>query len=62
MRPWTTALALGGIALIGLTVAAVARSLAPSLVEDVETEGIPRSLDDRLQSRGHHGLKERVRA
>lgn len=41
VRPWTTALALGGIALIGLTVAAVARSLAPSLVEDVETEGMP---------------------
>ncbi|QDY06609.1 permease [Micromonospora sp. HM134] len=41
VRPWTTALALGGIALIGLTVAAMARSLAPSLVEDVETEGMP---------------------
>ncbi|MEH0843425.1 permease [Micromonospora sp. CPCC 205711] len=41
VRPWTTALALGGIALIGLTVAALARTLAPSLVEDVETEGMP---------------------
>ncbi|MEH0980759.1 SCO7613 C-terminal domain-containing membrane protein [Micromonospora sp. CPCC 205556] len=41
VRPWTTALALGGIALIGLAVAGLARTLAPSLVEDVETEGMP---------------------
>ncbi|MFF5176015.1 SCO7613 C-terminal domain-containing membrane protein [Micromonospora sp. NPDC000089] len=41
VRPWTTALALGGIALIGLTVAALARVYAPSLVENVETEGMP---------------------
>ncbi|MBQ0894584.1 permease, partial [Micromonospora sp. U56] len=41
VRPWTTALALGAIALIGLVVAALARGLAPSLTEDVETEGMP---------------------
>ncbi|SCL45224.1 hypothetical protein GA0070604_0855 [Micromonospora eburnea] len=41
VRPWTTALALGGIALIGVTVAALARGLAPTLVEDVRTEGMP---------------------
>ncbi|SCG66745.1 zinc ribbon domain-containing protein [Micromonospora coxensis] len=41
VRPWTTALALGGVALIGLVVAGLARTLAPSLVEDVETEGMP---------------------
>ncbi|TDB74642.1 SCO7613 C-terminal domain-containing membrane protein, partial [Micromonospora sp. KC723] len=41
VRPWTTALALGGIALIGLVVAGLARTLAPSLVEDIETEGMP---------------------
>ncbi|MFI7282128.1 SCO7613 C-terminal domain-containing membrane protein [Micromonospora chersina] len=41
VRPWTTALALGSIALIGVTVAALARSLAPALVEDVRTEGMP---------------------
>ncbi|WP_346536448.1 permease [Micromonospora sp. DPT] len=41
VRPWTTALALGAIALIGLVVAALARGLAPSLAEDVETEGMP---------------------
>ncbi|MFJ6195257.1 SCO7613 C-terminal domain-containing membrane protein [Micromonospora sp. NPDC092111] len=41
VRPWTTALALGGIALIGLTVAGLARSLAGSQVADVETEGMP---------------------
>ncbi|WP_446218437.1 SCO7613 C-terminal domain-containing membrane protein [Micromonospora sp. IBHARD004] len=41
VRPWTTALALGSIALIGVVVAALARSLAPPLVEDIETEGMP---------------------
>ncbi|MFE9688752.1 SCO7613 C-terminal domain-containing membrane protein [Micromonospora sp. NPDC005806] len=41
VRPWTTALALGSIALIGVVVAALARVLAPSLVEDVRTEGMP---------------------
>ncbi|MEV0156698.1 permease [Micromonospora sp. NPDC050686] len=41
VRPWTTALALGSIALIGAAVAALARSLAVPLVEDVETDGMP---------------------
>ncbi|MCX4386608.1 permease [Micromonospora peucetia] len=41
VRPWTTALALGSIALIGVMVAALARSLAVPLVEDIETEGMP---------------------
>ncbi|MEU1237190.1 permease [Micromonospora aurantiaca] len=41
VRPWTTALALGSIALIGATVAAVARTLAPSLVDDIRSEGMP---------------------
>ncbi|SCL19506.1 Uncharacterized membrane protein [Micromonospora rhizosphaerae] len=41
VRPWTTALALGSIALIGVVVAALARVLAPPLVEDIETEGMP---------------------
>ena len=41
VRPWTTALALGSIALIGLVVAALARSLAVPLVEDIEDEGMP---------------------
>ncbi|MGC4903299.1 SCO7613 C-terminal domain-containing membrane protein [Micromonospora echinospora] len=41
VRPGTTALALGSIALIGATVAALARTLAPSLVDDVRTEGMP---------------------
>ncbi|WP_174534716.1 SCO7613 C-terminal domain-containing membrane protein [Micromonospora chalcea] len=41
VRPGTTALALGSIALIGATVAALARTLAPSLVEDVRAEGMP---------------------
>ncbi|MFU8849633.1 SCO7613 C-terminal domain-containing membrane protein [Micromonospora sp. SL1-18] len=41
VRPWTTALALGSIALIGVVVAALARMLAPVLVEDVRTEGLP---------------------
>ncbi|MFF3866982.1 SCO7613 C-terminal domain-containing membrane protein [Micromonospora sp. NPDC001898] len=41
VRPWTTALALGGIALIGVVVATLARVFAAPLVEDVETEGMP---------------------
>ncbi|RLK23465.1 putative membrane protein [Micromonospora sp. M71_S20] len=41
VRPWTTALALGSIALIGIVVAALARSLAVPLVDDIETEGMP---------------------
>ncbi|WP_236648477.1 SCO7613 C-terminal domain-containing membrane protein, partial [Micromonospora sicca] len=41
VRPWTTALALGSIALIGVVVAALARSLAPPLVENIETDGMP---------------------
>ncbi|MCW3839824.1 permease [Micromonospora yasonensis] len=44
VRPWTTALALGSIALIGVVVAALARALAPSVVEDVRTEGMPAHL------------------
>ncbi|MFC4020504.1 SCO7613 C-terminal domain-containing membrane protein [Micromonospora sp. GCM10011542] len=41
VRPWTTALALGSIALIGVVVAALARSLAGPQVTDIETEGMP---------------------
>ncbi|WP_406037821.1 permease [Micromonospora sp. NBC_00898] len=41
VRPWTTALALGSIALIGVVVAGLARSLAPPLVEDIEADGMP---------------------
>ncbi|SCL54386.1 hypothetical protein GA0070606_2273 [Micromonospora citrea] len=41
VRPWTTALALGSIALIGVVVAALARSLAIPLVDDIEAEGMP---------------------
>ncbi|MGC5377296.1 SCO7613 C-terminal domain-containing membrane protein [Micromonospora sp. DT68] len=41
VRPWTTALALGSIALIGVVVAAVARVLAGPQVTDLETEGMP---------------------
>ncbi|TCB99895.1 permease [Micromonospora zingiberis] len=41
VRPWTTALALGSIVLIGTVVAALARSIAGSLVEDIQTEGMP---------------------
>jgi hypothetical protein len=41
VRPWTTALALGSIALIGVVVATLARVLAAPLVEDIETEGMP---------------------
>ncbi len=41
VRPWTTALALGSIALIGAVVAALARSMAEPLVEDIHAEGMP---------------------
>ncbi|MFG1802097.1 SCO7613 C-terminal domain-containing membrane protein [Micromonospora carbonacea] len=41
VRPWTTALALGGIALIGVVVAALSRVFAAPLVDDVTTEGMP---------------------
>ncbi|MEU8260279.1 permease [Micromonospora sp. NPDC048999] len=41
VRPWTTALALTSVALIGVVVAALARTLAPTLVEDIRTEGMP---------------------
>ncbi|MFI7607203.1 SCO7613 C-terminal domain-containing membrane protein [Micromonospora sp. NPDC049366] len=44
VRPWTTALALGSIALIGVAVAALARNAATTIVEDVETEGMPTHL------------------
>ncbi|MGY0007986.1 SCO7613 C-terminal domain-containing membrane protein, partial [Micromonospora sp. I033] len=44
VRPWTTALALGSIALIGVTVAALARALAPTMAENVRTEGMPAHL------------------
>ncbi|TDC36029.1 permease, partial [Micromonospora sp. 15K316] len=44
VRPWTTALALGSIALIGVVVAVLARNLAATLVEDIETEGMPTHL------------------
>ncbi|GIJ41109.1 zinc ribbon domain-containing protein [Micromonospora andamanensis] len=41
VRPWTTALALGSIVLIGAVVAALARNMAEPLVEDIEAEGMP---------------------
>lgn len=41
VRPWTTALALGGIALIGVAVATFARALSPPLGTDVGGEGSP---------------------
>ena len=41
VRPWTTALALGSIALIGVVVATLARVLAGPQVADIETEGMP---------------------
>ncbi|MEV6372678.1 SCO7613 C-terminal domain-containing membrane protein [Micromonospora musae] len=44
VRPWTTALSLFSIALIGVVVAVLARNLAGTLVEDVETEGMPSHL------------------
>ncbi|MGN9774211.1 SCO7613 C-terminal domain-containing membrane protein [Micromonospora sp. H33] len=44
VRPWTTALALGSIALIGVVVAALARVLATPQVDDIHTEGMPSHL------------------
>ncbi|MFC8846194.1 MULTISPECIES: SCO7613 C-terminal domain-containing membrane protein [unclassified Micromonospora] len=41
VRPWTTALALGGIALIGVVVAALSRVFAAPLVDDVAADGMP---------------------
>ncbi|MBQ1015774.1 permease, partial [Micromonospora sp. M51] len=41
VRPWTTALALGSIALIGVVVATLARVLADPQVTDIDTEGMP---------------------
>lgn len=41
VRPWTTALALGSIALIGVAVAAFARALSPPLGTDVDVAGPP---------------------
>ncbi|WP_410809744.1 SCO7613 C-terminal domain-containing membrane protein [Micromonospora sp. 067-2] len=41
VRPWTTALALGSIALIGVVVATLARVLAGPQVSDIETDGMP---------------------
>lgn len=41
IRPWTTALALGGIALIGVAVAAFARRLAAPPGIDVDVTGLP---------------------
>ncbi|MFF4876482.1 SCO7613 C-terminal domain-containing membrane protein [Micromonospora sp. NPDC000668] len=41
VRPWTTALALGSIALIGVVVATLARVLAGPQVTDIETDGMP---------------------
>ncbi|RIV34464.1 SCO7613 C-terminal domain-containing membrane protein [Micromonospora radicis] len=41
VRPSTTALALGSIAVIGTVVAALARSTAVSLVDDLDREGMP---------------------
>ncbi|WP_025617952.1 SCO7613 C-terminal domain-containing membrane protein [Salinispora cortesiana] len=41
VRPWTTALALGGIALIGVAVATFARVLSPPLDTDPDAEGPP---------------------
>lgn len=41
VRPSTTALALGSIALIGVAVAALARALSPSLGTDVDVAGPP---------------------
>ncbi|MFG1952139.1 SCO7613 C-terminal domain-containing membrane protein [Micromonospora sp. NPDC048830] len=41
VRPWTTALALGSVVLIGATVAALARVSGARMVEDVEADGLP---------------------
>ncbi|BCJ58494.1 SCO7613 C-terminal domain-containing membrane protein [Micromonospora endophytica] len=41
VRPWTTALALTSIVLIGAVVAALARVTATPLVDDIHVEGMP---------------------
>lgn len=41
VRPWTTALALSSIVLIGAVVAALARVTAEPLVDDIQVEGMP---------------------
>ncbi|MFG2060538.1 SCO7613 C-terminal domain-containing membrane protein [Micromonospora sp. NPDC048871] len=41
VRPWTTALALTSIVVIGVAVAGLARTTAGSLIEDIRTEGMP---------------------
>ncbi|MFC5946080.1 permease, partial [Micromonospora harpali] len=41
VRPWTTALVLGGIVLVGVVVAALSRVFAAPLVDDVEADGMP---------------------
>ncbi|GIJ30473.1 hypothetical protein Vqi01_56350 [Micromonospora qiuiae] len=41
VRPWTTALALASIVLIGAVVAALARVTAEPLVDDIQVEGMP---------------------
>ncbi|MBO4206186.1 SCO7613 C-terminal domain-containing membrane protein [Micromonospora echinofusca] len=43
-RPWSTAAALGLVALIGVMVAVLARIVAGGLVEDVATDGMPAHL------------------
>ncbi|MDM4722572.1 permease [Micromonospora sp. WMMA1363] len=45
VRPWTTALALGGIALIGVVVAALARTLATPQADQIGAEGMPPPVD-----------------
>lgn len=44
VRPWTTALALGAIVLIGVVVAVAARAFGAGLADDVVTEGLPAHL------------------
>ncbi|MFF5072832.1 SCO7613 C-terminal domain-containing membrane protein [Micromonospora olivasterospora] len=41
VRPWTTALALGSVVLIGATVATLARVFGGRLADDVEADGLP---------------------
>ncbi|MEU5549642.1 permease [Micromonospora sp. NPDC047793] len=41
VRPWTTALALASVVLIGAAVATLARSMAEPLVDDIHVEGMP---------------------
>ncbi|MFD6755889.1 SCO7613 C-terminal domain-containing membrane protein [Micromonospora gifhornensis] len=41
VRPWTTALALISVVVIGAVVAALARSMSVSFVEDIRAEGMP---------------------